>query len=250
MKRNGKNISKIVGEEKTRDEAIDYWNKKGESYKVEIINDLPPDAKITFYTHRKFTDLCKGGHLDSTAGYGSDPVAPGADDNASGVSVTNEVIRVMVEGGYRPARTIKFIAFAAEEVGLRGSSDIAAAFQKEGVAVEGMLNLDMTNYKGSQNDIYFVTDNTNSGQNAFLEKLVTAYTDYTVGTFRCGYGCSDHASWTKRGFPASLPFESLFNEHNPFIHKATDTLAQTGGGAEHSVKFAKLAVAYAVEMAK
>ncbi|OVE76557.1 threonine--tRNA ligase [bacterium F11] len=66
MKRNSKQIAKIVGEKKHRTEARDYWDKKGEKYKVEIIDDLPPDAPITFYTHRNFTDLCKGGHLDST----------------------------------------------------------------------------------------------------------------------------------------------------------------------------------------
>jgi len=190
-----------------------------------------------------------GGHLDSIAGGGDSP-APGADDNASGVAVTNEVIRALVEGGYRPAKTIKFIAFAAEEAGLRGSGEVAAAFKKAGVAVEGMLNLDMVNYKGSAKDIYFVSDNTSADQNAFLGKLIDTYLGYSWGSIKCGYGCSDHASWTKNGYPASLPFESMFNQCNPFIHKATDTLAQTGGRAEHALKFARLAAAYAVELAK
>jgi leucyl aminopeptidase len=190
-----------------------------------------------------------GGHLDSIAGGGDNP-APGADDNASGVAVTNEVIRTLVEAGYRPARTIKFIAFAAEEAGLRGSGEVAAAFKKAGTAVDGMLNLDMVNYKGSPLDIYFVSDNTSSGQNAFLGRLVDTYTAYKWGSFKCGYGCSDHASWTKNGYPASLPFESTFEQYNPYIHKATDTLAQTGGRAEQAFKFARLAVAYAIELAK
>jgi leucyl aminopeptidase len=190
-----------------------------------------------------------GGHLDCVAGGGDSP-APGADDNASGVAVTHEVIRTLVESGYRPAKTIKFIAFAAEEVGLRGSGDIAASFKKAGTAVEGMLNLDMVNYKGSPLDIYFVSDNTSAAQNAFLGKLVDTYTDYKWGSFKCGYGCSDHASWTKNGYPASLPFESTFTQYNPFIHKPTDTLAQSGGRAEQALKFARLGVAYAVELAK
>ena len=155
-----------------------------------------------------------------------------------------------MESGYRPSKTIKFIAFAAEEVGLRGSGDIAAAFKKQGVAVEGMLNLDMANYKGSPLDIYFVSDNTSADQNAFLGKLIDTYTSYKWGSFKCGYGCSDHASWTKNGFAASLPFESTFTQYNPYIHKATDTLDKTGGRAEHAFKFARLGVAYAVELAK
>ncbi|HBA61488.1 MAG TPA: aminopeptidase [Elusimicrobia bacterium] len=190
-----------------------------------------------------------GGHLDCVAGGAENP-APGADDNASGVAVTHEIIRTIVESGYRPSKTIKFIAFAAEEVGLRGSGDIAAAFKKQGVAVEGMLNLDMANYKGSPLDIYFVSDNTSADQNAFLGKLIDTYTSYKWGSFKCGYGCSDHASWTKNGFAASLPFESTFTQYNPYIHKATDTLDKTGGRAEHAFKFARLGVAYAVELAK
>ncbi|MDP2866346.1 MAG: M20/M25/M40 family metallo-hydrolase [Elusimicrobiota bacterium] len=190
-----------------------------------------------------------GGHLDSISGGGDNP-APGADDNASGVAVTHEVIRTLVEAGYRPSKTIKFIAFAAEEVGLRGSGEIAAAFKKGGVAVEGMLNLDMVNYKGSALDIYFISDNTNAAQNAFLGKLVETYTAYTWSSIKCGYGCSDHASWTKNGYTASAPFESTFEQYNPFIHKPVDTLSQSGGRAEHALKFAKLAVAYAVELAK
>lgn len=66
MRRNLKRVSKFTGEEKSRDEARKYFEAKGEKYKVEIIDDLPADAKITFYKHDNFVDLCKGGHLDST----------------------------------------------------------------------------------------------------------------------------------------------------------------------------------------
>ena len=49
-----------------RAEAIKYMEDKGEPYKVELINDLPEDAHISFYTQGEFTDLCAGPHLDST----------------------------------------------------------------------------------------------------------------------------------------------------------------------------------------
>ncbi len=52
--------------EKPRAEAIAYMEEKGEPYKVELINDLPEDAVISFYTQGEFTDLCAGPHLDST----------------------------------------------------------------------------------------------------------------------------------------------------------------------------------------
>ena len=49
-----------------RAEAIQFMEEKGEPYKVELINDLPEDAVISFYRQGEFTDLCAGPHLDST----------------------------------------------------------------------------------------------------------------------------------------------------------------------------------------
>lgn len=46
-----------------RAEAIKFMEEKGESYKVELINDLPEDAEISFYEMGDFTDLCAGPHL-------------------------------------------------------------------------------------------------------------------------------------------------------------------------------------------
>ncbi len=68
-----KEMKKIVKEnlpierkEVTRQEALDFFNAKGEKYKVELINDLPEDAMITMYTQGDFTDLCAGPHVVST----------------------------------------------------------------------------------------------------------------------------------------------------------------------------------------
>lgn len=49
-----------------REEALKFMEEKGEPYKVELINDLPADAIISFYKQGDFTDLCAGPHLDST----------------------------------------------------------------------------------------------------------------------------------------------------------------------------------------
>ena len=49
-----------------REEAVKFMEEKGEPYKVELINDLPEDAVISFYKQGDFTDLCAGPHLDST----------------------------------------------------------------------------------------------------------------------------------------------------------------------------------------
>ena len=49
-----------------RAEAIKFMEEKEEPFKVELINDLPEDATISFYKQGEFTDLCAGPHLDST----------------------------------------------------------------------------------------------------------------------------------------------------------------------------------------
>ncbi len=49
-----------------RGEAIAFMEERGEPYKVELINDLPEDAVISFYKQGEFTDLCAGPHVDST----------------------------------------------------------------------------------------------------------------------------------------------------------------------------------------
>lgn len=192
-----------------------------------------------------------GAHLDSIIGVGMSETAraPGADDDASGVASMTEALRALIASGYRPRRTIFVVAYAAEEVGLRGSQEIARQFKAARRKVAGVLQLDMTNYKGAANDMYLITDYTNSQQNAFIAELVGAYLPaLKIGYDKCGYGCSDHASWDAQGYPSSMPFESSMARDNPAIHTPRDTLANSRGQTAHALKFARLAAAYMVEL--
>ena len=56
----------FVRKEVSKNDALDYFTKKNEEYKVELINDLQ-DGTITFYESGNFTDLCRGPHLFNTA---------------------------------------------------------------------------------------------------------------------------------------------------------------------------------------
>ena len=56
----------IIKEEVTRAYALEYFQNQGETYKVELINDLPEDAVITMYRQGEFVDLCAGPHLPAT----------------------------------------------------------------------------------------------------------------------------------------------------------------------------------------
>lgn len=66
MKKIAKEDLKIERFELPREEAIKLMQEKGEDYKVELIEDLPEDAVISFYKQGDFTDLCTGPHLLST----------------------------------------------------------------------------------------------------------------------------------------------------------------------------------------
>jgi leucyl aminopeptidase len=225
------------------------------------------DVKVELYKHKNWPQasiimtitgsekpeeiVILGGHADSIAGmFGGNGRAPGADDNASGIATITEVIRILMNSDFKPKRTIQFMGYAAEEVGLLGSKEIAQTYKQKSQKVIGVMQLDMTLRKGTvDKDIVMMADYTNGAQNEFLGRLIDEYVKVSWGYSRCGYGCSDHASWTANGFPASIPFESTMEDINHSIHTAKDTLESSGGDAKHAAKFAKLATAFVVELA-
>ena len=200
-----------------------------------------------------------GAHLDSiniNGGSNPEQVAPGADDDASGVATLTEALRVALASGWKPKRTVKFMAYAAEEAGLRGSNAIAQKFKADGVNVVAAMQLDMTEYAvGAPQDMRLVTDYSNASLKTFFNSLFDAYLaplGLKRGTYTCGYGCSDHASWTSAGYPAAMMFEAGTSTggYNPKIHSTGDTLTNLGESAANSVKFAKFALAFVGEVGK
>jgi leucyl aminopeptidase len=229
------------------------------------------DIKVELFKHSRFPQssiimtitgtekpeeiVILGGHADSINaglfGGGSNSArAPGSDDNASGIATITEVIRIVLDQNFKPKRTIQFMGYAAEEVGLLGSKDVAADYKKNSKKVVGVMQFDMTLFKGTaEKDIVLMNDFTNTAQNEFIGKIIDEYVKVPWGTSQCGYGCSDHASWTANGYPASFPFESTMDDHNHKIHTDKDTLQTSGGDAAHAAKFAKLGAAFIVELA-
>ena len=199
-----------------------------------------------------------GAHLDSINGSTyTDPnqLAPGADDDASGIATLTETLRIALADGWKPRRTVKFMGYAAEEVGLRGSNAIAQSFRASGVNVVSVLQVDMTNYKsGAVTDMKLISDYSNTDLKNFFVTLFDTYLapmGLTRSNTACGYACSDHASWTNAGYPAAMMFEAGGPGGSfPYIHTTQDTLATMGESAQHSVKFAQFALAYLGETAK
>ena len=70
MRRIRKEDLPLTRSEKPRQEALAYEEGQGQSYKVELIRDLPEGEAISFYTQGKFTDLCRGPHVAGTGQIG------------------------------------------------------------------------------------------------------------------------------------------------------------------------------------
>ncbi|MCO4755798.1 MAG: M28 family peptidase [Bacteriovoracaceae bacterium] len=193
-----------------------------------------------------------GGHLDSINTNSTDPnaPAPGAGDNASGIGVLNELINILMIKNYRPKHNISLYAYAAEEVGLLGSEDIASKAASNDKKILGVLQIDGANYKAGPKSIVLINDYTNYEQNKFLGMLIDNYLRVSWGYDKCGYACSDHYSWHRQGYKTSFPFESNLDVENPFIHTENDTLAVTSFSATHAALFTKLALSYLYEMDK
>jgi len=185
-----------------------------------------------------------GSHLDSVNRWGgSSERSPGADDNASGTSTNLEVFRVLMEQGIRPQRTIEIHAYAAEEIGLKGSQDIAAKYKAQRVEVISMVQFDMNIYSAAAAaKIWLVSNNTNADLNTSLTNLIDSYVSLPWGTKVLSGGNSDHYSWTRNGFAAAFPFEDPAN-YNDHIHTSDDTIEKSGR-IDQAVGFAKLGVAY------
>ena len=166
-----------------------------------------------------------GAHLDSIA---QGNIAPGADDDASGIAALVEAITILAKNGDCCRRRVEFHGYAAEEIGLIGSSEIAESYQKEQRHVIAMLQLDMMGYSAVPNDttIYLIKDDTNTDlRRTLMDLLIT----YSGGNFAQGHlpsgATSDHRSWHIRGIPAVFPFENpeLYNKK---IHTPYDTIDQ------------------------
>jgi leucyl aminopeptidase len=201
-----------------------------------------PDPTIAAQT------VILGGHIDSISNTSE---APGADDDASGSSVVFEVFSQLMYAGFYPERTLEFHVYAAEEVGLLGSQDIAEAYSTAGRTIYSMVQMDMVAWPHpqvqGQAEIGLIMDFTSPGLNDYLKLLMDEYVEIGYRESECGYGCSDHASWTKYGFDAVFPFEAAFEHMNPFIHTRNDTIENLE--LDHALQFARLGMGYTVEAA-
>ncbi|KAF9125411.1 Leucine aminopeptidase 1, partial [Mortierella sp. 14UC] len=190
-----------------------------------------------------------GAHQDSVNGW--NPLwgrSPGADDDGSGTVTILEVFRSLVGTGFRPNRPVEFHWYSAEEAGLLGSQDVAESYEKKGVEVIAMIQNDMTGYAGTRFEKSYnvITDFVDPDLTELIKVYARAYGDIAVRETKCGYGCSDHASWNKYGYRSAIAMEADFSDISPWIHGSDDDITHVD--FDHMKQFAKLSLGFAIEL--
>lgn len=188
-----------------------------------------------------------GGHMDTLLSRFEKK--PGADDDGTGTVSVLQVANVLLSSDMRFKKPIYLIWYAAEEMGLVGSTHVVNDFKQKNIPVAAVMQLDMTGY-AYHNDrtIWLVDDYVNADLSTYLQTLVNTYVKQPVKHTLCGYACSDHATWTQNGYTAAIPFESAYETYDPYIHSANDTMEKLS--LDHMTDFVKLGVAFAVELAE
>lgn len=193
-----------------------------------------------------------GGHYDSialrrTAGQAAqasdnagsaadqEPLAPGVADDASGTAAVMELARIMSQ--YEFDKSIVFIAFAAEEIGLNGSRNYAQEAKEKNMQIEALLNNDIIGSemsgdgRSANNHLRVFSEGPEDSPSRALarytkeiaERYVPSMTvDLIFRRDRFGRG-GDHTSFNREGFTAvrlTTPSENYANQHT-----ATDTFA-------------------------
>ncbi|KAJ2003502.1 Leucine aminopeptidase 1 [Coemansia thaxteri] len=171
--------------------------------------------------------------------------APGADDDGSGTVTILEALRVFSSSKLVPKRAIEFHWYAGEEGGLLGSADVVQAYANRSVVAD--LHFDMTGFPSNPPAVGIVTDYTDKDTSELVRQIVKAYTDLPTVDFKCGYACSDHASWSADGVRAALPFENQYVDGNSNIHSPQDTISTVDFG--HLLKYVNIALGFIVELA-
>lgn len=176
--------------------------------------------------------------------------APGADDNATGVANVLEAFTIFMENDVKVKRTVEFHLYAGEEMGLKGSTEIAEQYKLNNKNVVAVLNVDMSGYTENGYDAYVLNgknDIVDAELTDLCKKLAPIYTNLKIIDGGCGYSCTDSFAWTRFGFPACGVGEASPQKGkiNPGIHSEKDTIDKIN--INYSAEHAKLGLSFILE---
>lgn len=174
----------------------------------------------TIYPDSVYAVLCA--HFDAINETTPEPLAPGADDNASGVAAVLEAVRILKE--YQFEYNIRFIAVSAEEYPLLGSHYYAYMADQRGDDIVAAFNTDMIGYVDIQPESLEVCGDT------FCEPLVDYFIacsdTYTTTYTRRRLGCQvgDGGAFAVHGWQTVSLIADVFPDVNPYRHSPADTI--------------------------
>ena len=191
---------------------------------VDVVNETRSTANVVATkrgTTRSHEIIVIGGHFDSV------PRSPGANDNASGVATLMEAARVLAT--VPTARTIQFVPFSGEELGLFGSAAFANE-RRQGVVA--MINLDMVGW-GER----LMVGNSPGRDSSAVDTALQAAQRVGVEVNRFRAGASDHVSFERHGIPTVFFHRGV----DPAYHRPADVPANVD--PKHLEEAARLLVA-------
>lgn len=159
-----------------------------------------------------------GGHLDSTSPQAS-TLAPGANDNASGIATLLAVADILKDYTFRS--TIRFIAFTGEEQGLYGSKHYAQAAAARGDSILGAVICDMVSWYNAAYRIDVEGGSAWLPLMRVMEDACGAYTGLAFNEVLSSWG-SDHVPFQDEGYPAFLAIETEYASYACY-HQTCDT---------------------------
>jgi hypothetical protein len=183
-----------------------------------------------------------GGHYDSYSFFG--PSAPGADDNASGSATVLEAARVMA--GYQFERSLAFVTFSGEEMGLVGSDALASFAVSRGIDIRAVINVDMDGYvePGQIGDLDVIANNPSLWIYDIVQSAADTYVPDLETVHQSGFamGGSDHQSFWDHGYEAVWFFEDV-EDYSPYIHSSDDIVGLSYNDPEFATNCTRVAVA-------
>jgi len=150
--------------------------------------------------------------------------APGADDNGTGVATVLAAARIL--GPHKFDRTLRFVAFSAEEGGIYGSSHYAAESARKNEDIVAVINIDMIGYVNQEPENIDIFANEKS---AWLLDAITNHAPvyapelFIYRIINDKYDGSDHGPFWYNGYPAICFMEDYYPS-NQFYHSPKDTL--------------------------
>ena len=166
-----------------------------------------------------------GSHLDHMGKRPNGDVYGGADDNAAGTAVMMELARSVVASGLKPARTLMFAAYDAEELGLLGSCYYVDQPLYPIANTKVMISVDMVGLgSGAGLDLYGATDADKGWIGRVMANSSAAMgMDHEVNALE-PMAASDHACFARENVPAVMALSTAMKDH-PAYHTPGDTAA-------------------------